>query len=59
MPLLLSGLLNMLRDSVTYRDLRERLANNESTSHVNVVRSARPYMLATLAQDWDGPILLA
>lgn len=57
MPLLLSGLLNMLRDSVTYRDLRERLANNESTSHVNVVRSARPYMLATLAQDWDGPIL--
>jgi transcription-repair coupling factor (superfamily II helicase) len=57
MPLLLSGLLKMLRDSMTYRDLRERITNGESTSHVNVVRSARPYMLATLASDWDGPIL--
>lgn len=57
MPLLLSGLLNTLRDSVTYRDLMERLALGESTSHINVVRSARPYMLATLAQDWAGPIL--
>ena len=57
MPILLSGLLNTLRDSMTYRDLMERLANGESTAHVNVVRSARPYMLATLAQDWEGPVL--
>lgn len=57
MPLLLSGLLNMLRRSVTYRDLIDRLSRDETTAHINIVRSARPYMLATLAQDWDGPIL--
>ncbi len=57
MPLLLSGLLNMLRDSVTYRDLMERLAHDDAHTQVNVVRSARPYMLSTLAQDWDGPVI--
>lgn len=57
MPLLLSGLLNMLRDSITYRDLLERIANGETNTQVNVVRSARPYMLSTLAQDWDGPVI--
>ena len=57
MPLLLSGLLNTFRDSATYRDLMEGLVNGQSTSHLNVVRSARPYMLATLAQDWAGPVL--
>jgi len=57
MPLLLSGLLNMLRDSVTYRDLMNGLADGKAHSQVTVVRSARPYMLATLAQDWDGPVI--
>jgi len=57
MPITLSGLLNMLRASVTYRDLMEQLAHGETQTALNVVRSARPYMLATLAQDWDGPVI--
>lgn len=57
MPLLLSGLLNMLRDSVTYRNLQDRLEQGETHSQLTVVRSARPYMLATLANDWNGAII--
>lgn len=57
MPLQLSGLLDMLRDSVTYHDVLERLAKGEADSHLNVIRSARPYMLATFARDWEGPVI--
>lgn len=57
MQLQLSGLLDLLRDSISYRDLLSRLKLGESSSHFTVIRSARPYVLATLAQNWKGPIL--
>ena len=53
MSILLSGLLHSLRDSKTWRQVLQGL----SDSQIHLARAARPYMLAALAQDWDGPII--
>ncbi len=55
MSISLSGLLPALRESEAYRQVLQALASSPSRLHV--LRSARPYMLAALAQDWDGAII--
>ncbi len=54
----LSGLLDLLRDSATYRELLARLNNpSDSPDVMAVIRAARPFLLAAIARDWDGPVL--
>lgn len=52
----LIGLTDLLRESAVYRDVVARLDADDSQT-LNVIRSARPFLLATLAKDWDGAIL--
>lgn len=52
----LIGLTTLLRQSKFYRDHLADLQN--ATSHEwHVIRAARPYVLASLAQDWHAPII--
>ena len=53
----LSGLLNTLRECASYRALLGDLRTSDGRANFSVVRAARPFMLAALAGDWDGPIL--
>ena len=57
MSIKLSGLLEILRESRPYQALLSNLQNSSEAAEFNAVRSARPYTLAALANDWDGPIL--
>ena len=57
MSLQLSGLLDVLRQTQRYRDLLDRLRAREARVDFNVVRAARPFLLAALARDWHEPIL--
>ena len=57
MSLQLSGLLDVLRQTQSYRELVDRLRRRQSLVDYNVVSSARPYLLAALARDWNEPIL--
>ena len=57
MSLKLSGLLNALRETDGYQQLLEQLTASECRAEFNVVRSARPFVLAALANDWPGPII--
>ncbi len=57
MSLQLTGLLDVLRQSQSYQDLLDQLRRRESRMDYNVLRSARPFLLAALAQDWNEPIL--
>ena len=57
MSLQLSGLLDVLRQTQSYKDLVDQLRESETQVDYNVVRSARPFLLAALAQDWPAPIL--
>ena len=57
MSIQLSGLLEILRESRPYQALLTNLQNGHAATELNAVRSARPYILAALANDWDGPIL--
>ncbi len=52
----LTGLLSLLRDSVSYGDLLASLQSHQN-AEFDILRAGRPYLLATLAQDWDGPIV--
>jgi transcription-repair coupling factor (superfamily II helicase) len=52
----LTGLLNSFRDSDSYQQLLQHL-QAASTSEWSVIRSARPFVLAALAQDWKAPII--
>ncbi len=55
----LTGLLDLLRDAIPYRDLLARL-NTAAPSEppaLGVIRSARPYVLAALARDWTRPVI--
>jgi len=58
MTLLLSGLLDLLRDSVTYRQLITDLQASAPIPALGVIRSARPFVLAALAQDWARPVIM-
>lgn len=52
----LTGLLQLLRDSAAYRTLLETLTHQRPES-LRVIRSARPFVLAALAQDWPAPVI--
>jgi len=56
----LTGLTTLFRQHTSYRTALTALSADasSSTSHMmNMIRSARPYALATLAKDWQGAIL--
>ncbi len=54
----LTGLLAALRESEAYRRLLSELQEQQHAPHTfNIIHAARPFMIAALAQDWDGPIL--
>jgi len=53
----LSGLLGVLRQGRSYQRLLAQLADKNANIAFDIVRSARPYLLAALASDWDGPII--
>lgn len=53
----LSGLIDSLRDSKIYREQLAQLREATIPIHLNIIRSARPFMLAALAADWDAPVL--
>jgi transcription-repair coupling factor (superfamily II helicase) len=55
----LTGLIDVLRQTPAYQNLLGHLrgANVMSGLSLGVVRSARPYVLGTLAADWAGPIM--
>ena len=57
MSISLPGLLDFLRDSPRYQSLRSQLADDCKRAELDVVRAARPFVLAALARDWDGPVL--
>ena len=57
MSLDLSGLLDVLRESPSYRQLLKELLQSSSNTEYNIVSSARPFLLAALARDWHGPII--
>lgn len=52
----LTGLIDVLRESVAYRDLVDSLQSDHSQAWP-VVRAARPFVLATLARQWPGSII--
>ncbi|MFN8528002.1 MAG: transcription-repair coupling factor [Anaerolineae bacterium] len=57
--MLLSGMIDLLRETGPYRDLLARLKqpDRDQAAVLGVIRSARPYVLAALARDWQHPIL--
>ena len=57
MAFLLTGLLDILRESPPYQLLLSDLQEHPDRADLSVVRAARPYVLATLAGDWDGPVV--
>ncbi len=57
MSLQLSGLLDVLRHSERYQSLLAAAARGNGRIACDIVGSARPFLLAALARDWDGPIL--
>ncbi len=57
MTLNLSGLLDILRAAGSYRTLLNQLAAENGKTAFDSVRSARPFLLAALAKDWNGPII--
>ena len=53
----LSGLLDLLRECRGYQTLLAQFAAGKRSDSFNIVRSARPFLLAALADDWDGPVI--
>lgn len=52
----LIGLTDLLRDSVAYREMLASLQASDSQDW-HVIRSARAFVLASLARDWQAPII--
>ena len=52
----LTGLLDLLRHDAAYRQLVSALQSN-TTLTVNTIRSARPFLVAALTQDWPGSVV--
>ncbi len=57
MSLHLWGLLDILRNGRSYQALLAQLAQENASATFDIVRSARPFLLAALAKDWDGPVI--
>src|SRR6185295_18494184 len=53
----LNGLLDLLRSNSIYRDLLDHLNESGDVPELGVIRAARPFLLAALAQDWRAPII--
>ncbi|MEL7233858.1 MAG: hypothetical protein AAGK74_05140, partial [Chloroflexota bacterium] len=55
----LTGLLDVLRQTPAYRNLLDHLRGDAVVDDLalGIIRAARPYVLATLAGDWNGPII--
>ena len=53
----LIGLTDLLREDSLFRTVYDRLNHSESC-HWNIMRAARPYVLATLAREWKAPIIV-
>ncbi len=53
----LNGLLDTLRLNPAYRALLDALRGADRLPDQGVIRSARPFVLAALARDWDGPVI--
>ncbi|MBZ0290976.1 MAG: transcription-repair coupling factor [Anaerolineae bacterium] len=53
----LTGLLDILRDTAPYRELIKEIRAQQPTDDLRVLRAARPFVLAALAEDWDGPVI--
>jgi transcription-repair coupling factor (superfamily II helicase) len=55
----LTGLLHVLRETPAYQNLLAYLRGNteKDSLALGVLRAARPFVLAALAEDWDGPII--
>jgi transcription-repair coupling factor (superfamily II helicase) len=51
----LIGLTDLLRETQGYHEQLARLQNSSQTW--NLIRSARPFVLASIARDWSAPIL--
>ncbi|MCY3798333.1 MAG: transcription-repair coupling factor [Chloroflexi bacterium] len=53
----LSGLLDLARECKGYQTLLAQITAGNRSDSFNIVRSARPFLLAALANDWDGPVI--
>jgi transcription-repair coupling factor (superfamily II helicase) len=53
----LMGLLDVLRESTVYHTLLDHLRSQGAMPDLGIIRSARPFLLAALARDWQGPIV--
>lgn len=57
----LTGLTELLREHTAYHDVLAALnrarTNPEDALSLNVIRAARPFIVAALAQAWQGPII--
>lgn len=52
----LTGLTDLLRGSPVYQTLLDEL-NAHPDRSISLIRAARPYLLAALARDWQGPLV--
>lgn len=53
----LIGLTDLLREDSQFRAVYDRLSHSESLDW-NIIRSARSYVIATLAREWNAPMLV-
>ncbi|MDD9954624.1 MAG: transcription-repair coupling factor [Anaerolineaceae bacterium] len=53
----LTGLFPLLRSIPAWQRLQERLQHTSTLPDLQVISAARPFVLAALAQEWDGPVL--
>ncbi len=53
----LSGLLDLLRETPSYRALLDSLRQSNDPLALGVLRAARPFVPAALARDWGAPVV--
>ncbi|MDX2138901.1 MAG: transcription-repair coupling factor [Chloroflexota bacterium] len=53
----LNALLPLLQETQPFRALRQHLQDGRSVHALGVLRAARPYVLAALAQEWRAPVI--
>jgi transcription-repair coupling factor (superfamily II helicase) len=53
----LNALLPLLYDTQPFRALRQHLQTGHSAQALGVLRAARPFVLAALAQEWHAPVV--
>ncbi|MBN1201202.1 MAG: transcription-repair coupling factor [Anaerolineae bacterium] len=54
----LTGILDILRQTQAYQELLRHLRNRQPVPDQHLLRSARPYLVAALAQDLGRPVML-